>query len=143
MTPEQITAVQRTFAQVADDPALSERFYERLFELDPSVRPLFTTDPVEQRQKFRDELGEIVRSITDLDGFVTRALDLGSRHVDYGVRTGHYTTVGTALLGALADTLGDDFTPDVLAAWAQAYDLVAETMMRGAAQTGPGSRVRD
>jgi hemoglobin-like flavoprotein len=140
MTPEQIAAVERTYAEVAGRGALSERFYAHLFELDPSVRPLFTTDPAVQRAKFEDELGEIVRSITNLDDFVARVVDLGRRHVAYGVRTSHYGTVGTALLDALADTLGNDFTLEVRLAWAQAYDLVAETMMRGAARTGDHAR---
>jgi hemoglobin-like flavoprotein len=134
VTPEQIAAVQQTFAiaaEHADD--LAVRFYERLFTIEPSVEPLFSTEPALQRAKFVDELTEIVRSISALDRFVPRARDLGERHVGYGVRTGHYRAVGQALLDAFGDVLGPLFTTEARAAWAQAYDLVAETMMEGAA----------
>lgn len=49
MTAEQKRLVQASFAKVqpiAD--AAAAMFYARLFELDPSVRPLFKTDLTEQ-----------------------------------------------------------------------------------------------
>jgi hemoglobin-like flavoprotein len=134
VTPEQIAAVQRSFAVALERrEELATVFYERLFAREPAVRPLFSTDPAEQRAKFVDELTEIVRSISALDEFVPRTLDLGARHTGYGVRTSHYEPVGASLLDALASVLGDAFTADLREAWAQAYDLVAETMMEGAA----------
>jgi hemoglobin-like flavoprotein len=140
VTPEQIVAVQRSFAELsggAGAQQLAIRFYERLFELDASTRRLFSTDPEIQRAKFLDELTEIVRSISSLDTFVPRALDLGNRHRAYGVMTDHYRLVGVALVGALGDVLGESFTPELQGAWTQAYDLVAETMMEGAAHVEP------
>ncbi len=48
MTPDQIAWVQSSFAQVvpiADQAAVL--FYDRLFHLDPAVRPLFLDDLTE------------------------------------------------------------------------------------------------
>lgn len=45
LTADQCKLVQASFAQV--DPVLdlvASRFYRRLFELDPALRPLFKTD---------------------------------------------------------------------------------------------------
>ena len=39
--------------------------------------------------------------------------DLGKRHVGYGVVDEHYDAIGTSLLQALGQGLGDAFTPDV------------------------------
>jgi hemoglobin-like flavoprotein len=134
MTPEQIAAVQRSFSDLGTrTDELARQFYARLFALDPSVEDLFSTDPAVQRAKFVDELTEIVRSISALDRFVPRALDLGARHVAYRVKPDHYRLVGQALIGALGAVLGDAFDAELEAAWKQAYDLVAETMMEGAA----------
>ena len=47
----------------------------------------------------------------------------------------HYDTVGAALLDTLAAGLGDAFTPDVHAAWAEVYGFIAATMQRAAAET--------
>jgi len=53
---------------------------------------------------------------------------LGHHHAQYGLQPAHYHTFATAFCGALADTLGDAFTPEVEAAWREAYYLVAGIM---------------
>ena len=55
------------------------------------------------------------------------------RHVQYGVVDEDYDVVGTALLQALSDTLGHQFTPTVEAAWVEVYGLVAGAMKAAAA----------
>jgi len=64
MTPEQITLVQSSFERLGPDlPAVTARFYQELFQRDPALRPLFTTDMAEQRVKFAQKLTEIVRAM--------------------------------------------------------------------------------
>lgn len=133
MTPEQIALVQQSYVQVQDQlPALGHAFYAHLFAAEPELRELFTTDLAVQQAKFTDELSEIVWSVTHLDELVARATELGARHLDYGTRARHYAPVGTALMAALADVLGASFTEETGHAWQLAYNLVAETMQRGA-----------
>jgi hypothetical protein len=51
MTPEQITLVQQSFAKVAPISAQAAvLFYDRLFEVAPSVRAMFPEDMTEQRR---------------------------------------------------------------------------------------------
>jgi nitric oxide dioxygenase len=136
MTPDQIATVQRTFAAVTGpetDYALAASFYRHLFENSPDTQGLFSTDPVVQRKKFTDELETIVWSISNLGDFLATTMSLGARHVDYGTTAEHYPLVGEALRQALADELGDEYTPEVAEAWRAGYDLVAEAMMMGAA----------
>ena len=63
------------------------------------------------------------------------AAALGRRHAGYGAVPPHYASVAEALLHALATTLGPAFTPEVRAAWAEAYTLVAAVMRRAAEAT--------
>ncbi len=58
---------------------------------------------------------------------------LGALHAGYGVRAKDYVTVGRALIWALSKGLGDDFTPEVKAAWAEVYSTLAGAMMAGQA----------
>ena len=58
----------------------------------------------------------------------------------YGVRAADYQTVSAALFDALAAVLGDDFDPETRQAWAVAYNLMAETMLDGAASARPVGR---
>jgi len=129
ITATQIKLVQDSFARVAPiaDQA-AEIFYSKLFEYDPSLRKLFKNDMSEQGRKLMATLGVAVKSLTDLNGLVPVLQKLAERHVDYGVKAQDYTPVGNALLFALKQGLGDDFTPDVREAWVETFRLVAQTM---------------
>lgn len=134
MTPAQIALVQQTFEQVkpiADVAA--DLFYNRLFELDPSLRPLFRGDMQEQGRKLMQMLSVAVAGLTRLDTLVPAVEALGRRHVGYGVKDEHYATVGAALLWTLGQGLGNAFTPDVEAAWATAYGVLSSVMQNAEA----------
>lgn len=134
MTPEQISLVQSSFKRLGPElPFMATRFYLELFERDPALRPLFATDLAQQEVKFAEKLSEIVWSIPHLDVLLHHTRDLGARHVGYGVRVADYQTVGDALVAALAAILGDSFDAATREAWAIAYNLIAETMLAGAA----------
>ena len=135
MTPEQIALVQDSLEILGPRVDLVvERFYHRLFEIDPSAAQLFSEDPVVQRRKFEVELRQIIMAISGFEEFAARAHDLGIRHARYGVRARNYRSVGDALLWALAQVLEDDFNKRTAEAWRQAYDLIAEAMMAAAAE---------
>lgn len=134
MTPTQVELVQTTWEKVvpiADTAAAL--FYGKLFELDPTLRPLFTSDIKEQGKKLMQMITIAVRGLNDLDKLVPAVQELGRRHVGYGVKDEHYATVGTALLWTLEKGLGDAFTPDVKEAWATVYGVLADTMKKAAA----------
>jgi len=138
MTPEQITLVQSSFDSLGPLlPKMTERFYEELFSARPDLRPLFTTDLAEQRARFAEKLAELVHTMPRLDEFLAHTQALGARHVSYGVRAGDYAYVGEALLAALAYALGETFDRATKDAWTLAYNLVAETMLDGAAAARP------
>jgi methyl-accepting chemotaxis protein len=138
MTPEQITLVQSSFKRLGPDlPAVTARFYQELFERDPALRPLFTTDMGEQRVKFAQKLTEIVQSMPRLGELLTHTRALGARHVAYGVRATDYKTVGDSLIAAIAAVLGDEFDAPTREAWVLAFNIVAETMLEGAAAARP------
>jgi hemoglobin-like flavoprotein len=138
MTPEQITLVQKSFEGLGPQlPAMATRFYEELFARDPALRSMFTIPLALQEVKFAEKLTEIVRAMPRLDELLAHTRALGARHVGYGVRTGDYQVLGDALLAALAAVLGDRFDAPTREAWALAYNLVAETMLDGAAAARP------
>ena len=138
MTPEQITLVQSSFERAVPElPALATRFYQELFRRDPALRALFTTDMALQKVRFAEKLTEIVRAIPRLDELLATTRALGARHVGYGVRVADYQTVGEALFAALASVLGDGFDAETREAWHMAYNLMAVTMLEGAASARP------
>jgi hemoglobin-like flavoprotein len=133
MTPQQIQTVQSTWKLVVPiaDTAAS-LFYDRLFVLDPSLAPMFGNDMAEQRRRLMMMIGVAVTGLTRIDTIVPVLLNLGARHVGYGVKDEHYATVGAALLWTLEQGLGPAFTPAAREAWTAAYTIVATTMQEGA-----------
>src|SRR5258708_27443026 len=86
MTPEQKNLVQQSFALVA--PIADQAgvlFYDRLFELDPTLRSLFRGDTLEQSKKLMHTLAVAVASLDDIESIVPALHALGRRHVAYGV----------------------------------------------------------
>ena len=129
MNSDTINLVRQSFAQVRPEAAgAAELFYRRLFELDPDLRPLFTSDIGEQGARLMAMIGVAVDGLDDLDALTPEVQALGIRHRGYGVQPEHYNTVGEALLWTLGQGLGDAFTPDVRAAWAEIYGLLAGVM---------------
>jgi hemoglobin-like flavoprotein len=134
-TETQIALVQSSFATIApiaDDAAVL--FYQRLFEIDPTLRGMFKGDMADQRRKLMQMLSAAVKGLHRLDRLVPAAEDLGRRHATYGVTDEHYETVGAALLWTLEKGLGRAFTPEVKDAWASVYELLASTMKNAAAR---------
>src|SRR3954470_14862017 len=102
MNPAEITLVQDSFRKVAPiaDQA-SALFYARLFELDPSLRPMFGGNMVEQGRKLMIMLASAVAALEQPERLLPVVRQLGARHGGYGVREEHYATVGGALLWTL------------------------------------------
>ena len=147
MTPEQQELIRESWQRF--EPKIkraSPQFYERLFALDPAVRRLFAgVNMAEQERKLMAMLKEIVRVLDRLTDLVAGVASLGRRHVHYGVKDGDYESVGAALLWTLEQMLGDDFTPEVRAAWSEAYLTIATIMRRAAVRevlTGERSAVK-
>ena len=129
LTVAQKDLVQNSFtsiATIADDAAIL--FYQKLFELDPSLKSMFRGDMAEQRKKLMQMLTAAVKGLDRLEQLVPVVQDLGRRHGAYGVKESHYETVGAALLWTLEAGLGRNFTPEVKEAWIAVYGLLSTTM---------------
>ena len=130
MTPDQVKLVQESFAKVVPiSEAAAVLFYDRLFEVAPSVRAMFPADMTEQRKKLMAMLAAVVNGLGNLPSVLPAASALAKRHVSYGARAEHYPVVGGALLWTLEKGLGDAWTPEVAAAWTAAYGTLSGFMI--------------
>ena len=112
--------------------AASSAFYERLFELEPSIRKLFRGDLEAQRIKLVHMLEWIMAHMEDDVILIAGLQQMGKRHAAYGVTADHYAPVGSALTHMFQHTLGADFTPDMEDAWISAYAFLSSEMEHGA-----------
>jgi methyl-accepting chemotaxis protein len=135
MTREQIALVRKSFERLRPIPrGAGKDFYETLFALDPSLKPLFSKDVENQGAMFVVALGLALKGLDD-DGVVDESLrELGRRHILYGAKDVHFDTFREALLCMFAQRLGPDFTPETAEAWRAAFDRISSVMKAAAAE---------
>ncbi|MCB1217278.1 hemin receptor [bacterium] len=135
MNAEQIAMVQDSWAKVTPmGTKATELFYSRLFEQYPEVRELFPDEMENQHKLLFNMINMAVIGLKRLDDIVPGVQKLGKRHVQYGVRDEDYGKVGAALLWTLEQGLGEDWSPELAAAWAECYGLLAATMTAAASE---------
>lgn len=113
-----------------EEQAASERFYERLFEIAPEVRPLFPADMSEQGMKFMSTLGVILDRLDQPKALEPFMDNLAKGHAAYGVKPEHFAPMGQALIDTMREILGEAFPEGADAAWKTAYDELAKEMIR-------------
>ena len=120
---------------VVDTPVafFYDTFYSRLFEVVPSVRPLFKNNMVVQGRKLVRMVGMAISLLTDADKLVPTLQSLAKRHVSYGARVDYYGPVGEVLLYALERCCGPAvWTPQVSTAWLTVYSAMMAVMIPAA-----------
>jgi hemoglobin-like flavoprotein len=120
---------QQAFATIqpfADELGLL--FYSRLFELDGTLRGLFTHDLANQAHSLMTMLQLATEGLDAPEEFARALHNLGARHREYGVQPQQYATVRAALLWTFARALGPAFTTEVEAALTELLSLITDQM---------------
>ena len=134
--------VQSSWQQVLPIRDLAaELFYGKLFELDPTLKPLFKGDMKAQGGKLMTMIGVAVSNLDRPETLLPVLRGLGARHGAYGVKDHHYDTVAAALLDTLQRGLGNEFTPEVKRAWIEIYGVMAGAMKEAAASMAAPERL--
>lgn len=122
---------------------VADLFYDRLFELDPSLEALFPEDLAAQRPRFMTAVGTAVAGLDDMDALRPTLLDIGRQNLSQGIQPGHYDTFGKALLWTFEQSLAEEFTPPTKEAWAALYSEVSRAVRdAGDVREGPPPRER-
>jgi hemoglobin-like flavoprotein len=114
--------------------ALGIRFYNRLFEQYPSVRPMFPEKMEAQASKLMAAVAWIVANVENAEVFKPYVEEMAVRHLQYGTLEAHYPAVGENLLAVLEEHLSveGDFSAETKAAWAGAYGAIQFIMIEKA-----------
>jgi hemoglobin-like flavoprotein/Ran GTPase-activating protein (RanGAP) involved in mRNA processing and transport len=131
LSTETVARIESSFARLSSEGAdFASRFYAVFFRKHPGVVPLFrATSMRRQHQHLMAILAFLVDNLRHPDTVAASLVELAHRHVDYGVSPAHYYAMSAVLLEAIADTLGDDWTPDVEAAWHEGLTAVVTVML--------------
>jgi hemoglobin-like flavoprotein len=66
----------------------------------------------------------------DIELLTEILLDLGAKHVGYGVKPEYFPSMGRALIYSVKSQLGDRFTDDTKDAWVEVYGALSYDMIR-------------
>jgi nitric oxide dioxygenase len=133
LTDDQVKLVKANWNAVKPiKETAADLFYDKLFELDPSIRSMFKEDISIQKKALMATISFCVATLNHPDKLVPAVQELGTRHGGYGVTDKHYATVGAALLWTLEQGLGEAFTPEAKTAWTEVYGILSTTMLDAA-----------
>lgn len=134
MTQQKIELVKGSWATVAqlEMELVGGLFYNRLFEIMPEVKPMFSRTALpEQSKKLLTMLSYVIAKLDKLEDIMDEVTKLAKRHNAYGVTPEHYTAVGSALLWTLEQGLGKEWNEELKLAWTDVYTVLAGAMMAG------------
>ncbi len=116
---------------------ITTAMYARLFQ-NPEIAAMFdraAQDSGEQPRRLAGAILAYAKNIDKLQNLGPAVERMVARHVQTGVKAEHYPHVAAALLPAIREVLGADIaTDDVLAAWAEAYWMLADILIAAEAQ---------
>lgn len=116
---------------------ITTAMYARLFR-NPEVAAMFDRAAQESGEQPRRLAGAILayaKNIDKLENLGTAVQRMVARHVETGVKPEHYPLVAEALLPAIREVLGTEVaTDEVLAAWSEAYWMLADILIAAEAQ---------
>ena len=125
--------------------SISVSLYDRLFELEPEAKVIFGFDKdadvaneLVKSKRFTKHAKYFIQMIDkalgmlgpDIELLTEILLDLGAKHVGYGVKPEYFPSMGRALIHSVKTSLGDKFTDEMKDAWVEVYGALSYDMIR-------------
>lgn len=129
-----VRLVRESFAVVEPHAEeVAQFFYGMLFTIEPSAREMFPANMQVQRSRLLRALVHVVQMVDRPDDLLPFLQQLGRDHRKFGVVSTHYEAVGMALISSVKKFAGPAWTDEVERAWAEAYTIMARSMLEAAA----------
>jgi hemoglobin-like flavoprotein len=119
----------------------------RLFDLEPEAKAIFgfkggpeaLSDEIVKSRRFTTHAKYFIQMIDkalgmlgpDIELLTEILLDLGQKHVNYGVKPEYFPSMGRALIHSVQSVLKDNFSEDIKDAWVEVYGALSYDMIRG------------
>lgn len=113
--------------------AITQHFYNIMLSGHPELKEFFNASHQAQGTQAKALAGAVLtyaRHIDRLEAMGPALPRIIQKHVALGVQPSHYPIVGACLLRAIREVLGEQIaTPEVLAAWHEAYGALAQLLI--------------
>ncbi|KIY20928.1 NO-inducible flavohemoprotein [Mesobacillus subterraneus] len=107
-------------------------FYKRMFENHPELLNIFNHANQKQGRQQRALAGTVyaaAKYIDNLEMILPVVNQIAHKHRSLGILPEHYPIVGKYLLLGIKEVLGDAATDEIIHAWTEAYDVIADAFI--------------
>lgn len=111
---------------------ITQTFYQNMLGTHPELQNLFNMGNQAsgiQQQSLASAVFAYAANIDNPAALAPVVKRIVHKHAAVGIKPEHYPIVGTHLLGAIKQVLGDAATDELLAAWGEAYWLLADLLI--------------
>jgi nitric oxide dioxygenase len=111
---------------------ITTRFYQLMFGNHPELLNIFNhanQKQGRQQKALASTVYAAAKYIDNLEVIIPVVKQIGHKHRSLGIKPEHYPIVGKHLLLAIKDVLGDAATDEIVNAWAQAYNVIADAFI--------------
>lgn len=128
MLSDKTKEIVKTTAPILQDKGveITTRMYERMFSEYPETKVLFANTKDGQADRLANAVLAYAQNIDKLEALGPSIAAIAKKHVAVKVQPEHYPIVGTVLLAAMQDVLGDAANDEIIAAWKEAYFFLAD-----------------
>ncbi|MGK7931341.1 MAG: globin domain-containing protein [Microcystaceae cyanobacterium] len=134
MKDKTIEIVKATTPVVKEQGAkITQRMYEIAFEERPDMRRFFENTWMKDMESGRKQAGKLAQSvyayashIDELEQLSQAVEHIAHVHVNSKILPETYPVIGECLIAAMKDVLGDAATPEIIEAWTEAYQVLAD-----------------
>jgi nitric oxide dioxygenase len=111
---------------------VTTHFYNSMFAAHPELKNIFNMGNQAsglQQQSLAAAVFAYAANYRNPDALTPVVERIVHKHASLGITAEHYPIVGKHLLDAIKAVLGDAATPDLLAAWGEAYGVLAKVLI--------------
>lgn len=133
MNPQQIQTVQATIPVLRENGvALTSYFYKRMLNNHPELKNTFNLSHQETGRQPRALAAAVLAYAENIEdpSRLLKAVDrIATKHVSLNIHPDQYAIVGDNLLHSISEVLELPMDHDVITAWAQAYNQLADILI--------------
>ncbi len=139
MLSDHTKAIIKSTAPVLQEhgKAITARMYQIAFAARPEFKRYFENTWVKypldggpQPARLAEAVCAYAQNIDNLDALKGPLEHIAHKHTNTRVIAEQYPVIGACLLQAIRDVLGDAATPEVMTAWGEAYNFLADVLIK-------------
>src|SRR6185437_2923778 len=107
-------------------------FYKNMFAAHPELLNVFNhanQSQGRQQTALANAVYAAAANIDNLGAIIPAVVQIAHKHKSLGITPEQYPIVGYHLLGAIKEVLGDAATPEIIGAWGEAYQVIADAFI--------------